>query len=489
MDTDRNVGREAGRDTGRGVGRDAGRDGALGQYLRQPGFSRLWPKVKEKLERIDRIGGRVTLATLRPQEREALQGLLSINLHGETSVGVELKRLDEALRRTRFDVSLEDCLRVLYPGELVSRRRRREAESAAWDTFCAWAGTPFSAKPLSAAPLTAWWQALAEGDGPGYRAFRECWQEFLQHGDSPGWEAAIAALEALLKRQDGRHGDVRLPVFAAKTTGDAHGLDRSGLAGRMFFWGLVALREMEAGPDGVRAESAETEKGRDAGLADNGLADNATSAPGAFGPELDSDAARALYARFGLALDDISSIVWVAGFPEVAEHPVALTLWTTERLTLRHAPVQLFVVENPSIFGTILDAARGRPLPHPLVCTSGQPSLAALRLFDHAVAVGGTLHYSGDLDAAGLQMAAALANRYGSACVPWRMDWQDYDGMQQRNLPPLREADVMRLEGFHLPWERGRAQEETLAHHMRLRGVKVFQEHMAERLCEDYWEF
>ncbi len=449
---------------------DAGRDGALGQYLRQPGFSRLWPKVKEKLERIGRIGGKVTLTALSAQEREALQGLLSINLHGETSVGVELKRLDEALRQTRFDMSLEDCMHVLYPGELVSRRRRREAEVAAWDTFCAWTGATISARPL-----TVWRQSLAGGGGPGYRAFRECWQEFLQHGDSPAWTAAIAALEALLKPQDRRQGGVRLPVFAAKTTGDAHGLDRSGLAGRMFFWGLVALREMEDGHDGVRAE---TEKERGAGLADNAPV-----------PELDSDAARALYARFGLALDDVSSIVWVAGFPEVAEQPVALTLWTVERLALCRAPAQLFVVENPSIFGTILDDARDRPLPHPLVCTSGQPSLAALRLFDQVVSLGGTLRYSGDLDAPGLQMAAALANRYGSNCVPWRMNWLDYAGMQQRNLPPLSKADVIRLEGFRLPWERGRAQEETLAHHMRMRGVKVFQEHMAEGLCEDYWGF
>lgn len=450
------------------AGRHVGMNEALGQYLRNPGFSRLWPKVKEKLERIDRIGGKVALTALRAEEREALQGLLSINLHGETSVDVDLKRLDEALRRTRFDVSLEDCMHVLYPGEFISKRHQREAEVAAWDTFCAWADARIT-NPL----LTAWRQALAGGSGPGYRAFRECWQEFLEHGDSPGWAAAIAALETLHKRQGGRHGGIRLPVFAAQTTGDAHGLDRSGLAGRMFFWGLGALREMEDGPGGVRAE---TEKDRDD-----------TAAGNAPGLELDSDAIRTLYARFGLMLDDISSIVWVAGFPEIAEHPVALTLWTVERLTLRQAPAHLFVVENPSIFGTLLDVAYGRPLPHPLVCTSGQPSLAALHLLGHTVSTGATIHYSGDLDAAGLQMAAALANRYGSACVPWRMDWQDYAEMQQRNLPPLSEVDVLRLEGFRLPWERGRAQEETLAHHMRMRGVKVFQEHMAERLCEDYW--
>ena len=124
--------------------------------------------------------------------------VLTDNLHGESSVDVDLKRLDEALRRTRFDVSLEDCMHVLYPGEFISRRRQRETEVAAWDTFCAWAGAR-----TSNPPLTVWWQALAGGSGPGYRAFRECWQEFLQRGDSLGWTAAIAALEALLRRPGG----------------------------------------------------------------------------------------------------------------------------------------------------------------------------------------------------------------------------------------------------------------------------------------------
>ncbi len=281
--------------------------------------------------------------------------VLTDNLHGESSVDVDLKRLDEALRRTRFDVSLEDCMHVLYPGEFISRRRQRETEVAAWDTFCAWAGAR-----TSNPPLTVWWQALAGGSGPGYRAFRECWQEFLQRGDSLGWTAAIAALEALLRRPGGRRSGVRLPVFAAKTTGDAHGLDRSGLAGRMFFWGLVALREMEDGPGDARAE---TERDRDD-----------AAAGGTPGPELDSDAVRTLYARFGLVLDDICSIVWIAGFPEIAEHPVALTLWEVERLTFCQAPAHLFVVENPSIFGTLLDVACGRPLPHPLVSSSGAVS-------------------------------------------------------------------------------------------------------------------
>lgn len=100
-------------------------------YLQKPGFARIWPLVRAKLERLSRVGGKVKLTVLNGAERTAIAELLSTNLHGRREVAVNLTNLDEA--------SLEECMELLYPGEFVSSRLQREAEATAWAKFCNWA--------------------------------------------------------------------------------------------------------------------------------------------------------------------------------------------------------------------------------------------------------------------------------------------------------------------------------------------------------------
>ena len=471
---------------------------ALMEYLQSPGFRRLWPAVKDKLQRLGRVGGRVTMTSLDADEQLSLEGLLGVNLYGKRDCAVDLRRLDEALQRTRFEVSLESCMNLLYPG-YISHREARAADAAAWDAFVTW-----SQSMVDQPSLVDWVRSLARGTGAGagagYRTFRECFEEFGDAGESLSWLVAAHALEALLQLEPssstpGKRN--RLPVFAAKTTGDAHGLDRNTRAGRMFFWGLVAVQEH------TRGDAADFDEG-DLLL-------------------MDSESIRGLYLRFGLVLDDISSIVWVAGLPGVAVEPMAVTLWTVDRLHQWKNQAEIsdvYIVENPSIFGALIDAASadGRRLPHPLICPSGQPSLAALRLLDELAGAGAILHYSGDFDVAGVQIAVSLATRYGDAFLPWRMSARDYNeafsrairGMDGRRvqgvhgvrlvtgqgagngrrplpeLPKLTAEDKARLSRIQLPWESG-ANGSSLTDAMVRTGAKVFQEHLVDELCRDYW--
>ena len=488
---------------------------ALLAYLRAPGFRRLWPLVRDKLQRLDRVGGRLTLSDMDADERLALEGLLGVNLHGKRDCIVQLRRLDEALQRTRFEVSLDECMTFLYPG-FVTHREAREADVALWEAFCQWSQGAVT-HPL----VLAWVRSLATGEGVGYRTYRECFEEYTADSESESWLLAVFAIEALMSdsselahcdwKDSGASGvgedsgvsgagedsgvlarslgkRTRLPVFAAQVTGDAHGLDRNNRVGRMFFWGLAALEQRNRGSI-VDYEDGEA------------LA-------------LDSESVRNLYLNFGLVLDDISSIVWVAGLPGVALHPMALTLWAADKidgLRLSDARSDVYVVENPSIFGALIDAADGRELPHPLICPSGQPSLAALRLLDELAGAGAVIHYSGDFDVAGLQIAAALATRYADAFIPWRMGADDYEGALARRfteadglrenadglrdaarrwvnrLPMLSVTEIVRLSRTTLSWE-SPGSGTSLTDAMTRAGSKVFQEHLVDELCQDYWE-
>jgi uncharacterized protein (TIGR02679 family) len=66
--------------------------------------------------------------------------------------------------------------------------------------------------------------------------------------------------------------------------------------------------------------------------------------------------------------------------------------------------------------------------PPTMICTSGWPSTAALKLLQMFVdqSPGNRLYYSGDFDLKGLQIAASLIARYAGRCYPWRFDVESY---------------------------------------------------------------
>ncbi|WUM95886.1 DUF2399 domain-containing protein [Streptomyces sp. NBC_00322] len=71
------------------------------------------------------------------------------------------------------------------------------------------------------------------------------------------------------------------------------------------------------------------------------------------------------------------------------------------------------MVENPSI----LEEALARASTLPLACTSGQLRAVDHALFQLAVDQGVPLRYAGDLDTAGLQIAATVHQLYGAELV------------------------------------------------------------------------
>ncbi|MFG2615905.1 DUF2399 domain-containing protein [Streptomyces anulatus] len=96
-----------------------------------------------------------------------------------------------------------------------------------------------------------------------------------------------------------------------------------------------------------------------------------------------------------------------------ATTPVALNLLDLTRTPPRLAPQILTVVENPSV----LEAAMERAGTHPMACTSGQLRAVDHALLQLAVDQGLRLRYAGDLDGAGLHIAATVQQIYGAELV------------------------------------------------------------------------
>lgn len=141
------------------------------------------------------------------------------------------------------------------------------------------------------------------------------------------------------------------------------------------------------------------------------------------------DHVRALLADHGIIADRLSATVLLHQVRTIgngpidrrlneATTPVALNLLDLTRTPPRLAPQPLTVVENPSV----LEAALVQASTQPLACTSGQLRAVDHALLQLAVDQGIPLYYAGDLDAAGIQIAAMVRQTYGAELVAMDAD-------------------------------------------------------------------
>ncbi|WP_304457883.1 TIGR02679 family protein [Alicyclobacillus sendaiensis] len=420
---------------------DAEKTEAIRAALMKPGLSRLWQAVREKYEIIGRAGGSITLSDATPEEQEDIGALLGVNLFGETRIKVSIAKLESALLRSRFAISLSDALAALY-GSVPTRNDLREMRARAARAF-------WSYLEAAASHALPWLESMRQGRAPGKGLIAEWQKRFAETGRVRPLEELLPVLRALESPPD---PPVRLAILSARYLGDPHALDRSNPSGRALYAWLC-----------WRYGGADDE------------ADPADIADGAVQDEGTSEAARALYQRAGIRIDDVSPVVHVAHWPGMREGPMAFTLASLEGVSLDSIPPRVWVVENPAVFAEL--AERSTSL---VVCSYGWPNAAVLRLLDLATSAGSELWYSGDFDLGGLRIGRSLWQRYGPRFVPWRFDASTYRAIASSGRTPISEDEKSQLGQLQPTlWD------PDLAAMMRAHGVKLFQEQFVDLLVAD----
>jgi uncharacterized protein (TIGR02679 family) len=479
-------------------------------YFSRPGFRRLFLAAKRKIESLGRIGGEVRLSSLTPDEQEALSGLLAKNLFRQSSIAINLSELDEKLRETRFAIGLMDILNGLYDEEIKPNNLKKKEKEEKWNQLI------YQLQSRSThSSVRNWLSRLESGQGQGYRTLRE-WFElqdliaFEKYGSiSEDLAHVIRALDNLPLFH---FRFERLPIFAACISGDPHFLDRDRLSGRLFYHGMIAVTQH------WRYGNEANEIPENTG----GSSDSRES----------SEAIRKQYQDAGLLLDDLSSFVFIAGVDQGGdEYSYGLTLrmvekwwekWSSMEERLKEIkrdisvvkaadssrPLESFITaalyngkvyitENPSVCSGILDRIqaqnsadvksntnyRHQRVWSPLICTSGQPSHAAIRLLDCLTRFGIHLFYSGDFDVKGMEMATALANRYSGHWNAWGLNHRALRYLknhQNGNFSYLTFSEEERasLKRLEMHWDENLVQ--------ALGNTKVFEEMIFPYLWEQY---
>ncbi|SNS84081.1 TIGR02679 family protein [Actinomadura meyerae] len=378
---------------------------------------------------------RVTVRNLDEGQRAALADLLGMDRYPGSTVTVAVERLDKIfIELTGSDTrAITESLLGPIGDQARERRERQRERSALWEWLA-------SHPVVRGEPELGRWgddvrrQGLVMGSVPATRSLLE---------------RVLKVLAAL--PSDGRP----LQAFATDLFGDSHALDDGGRLS-----GLV-----------LRAQAIRY----------------------GIEPPVDASERRGLWERSGVACDTLSTTALVAGLRPGGDDVLARTLrmWsdvgqatvvTLEQL--RGSPAlrldspealdspEVWVTENPTILALAIGRfGAGCP---PLVCSSGWPNSAVIRLLRALGESGAVLRYHGDFDGEGLRIAAHVMAKTGA--VPWRMSSADYlaavDSAEDGDLPePGRVGES--------PWD------PKLAVAIAERGVAVLEEKFAEVLLGD----
>ena len=380
------------------------------EYFRSnPGYHRILAALRQKYQSFGRPAGIVCLSDASEEECAAARMIFGRSF--SPPLRFQSAQFEAAMQKTRFQgVCLKEVLEAYFDTELHTRKETKETLSGLLSAILAQAKAAAQSESCG-----RWLQALEEQRGGAYALLR---REAVKNPDSAqsGLLQACRSMDRLARRKV----LVRLAVLSAEATSDPHALDGGTLSGKLFLY-LLAFRS--------GAEFPENAEQRDW-----------------------------LYYENGILCDSISSLVTQVGLvlnTEAGEHPAYLTfrqrhelctlsLSSLSGLIGAESPAgRAYIVENEMVFAQLCD--RAAQFASPLICTSGQPSVAALRLLDLLTANGTTLFYSGDFDGKGLSIAAQLCARYPELLRLWHMAPEDYD--RCRSDKSLSDTSLSLLQG------------------------------------------
>ena len=401
-------------------------------FFRKAELDRLLVKLREKYIEQGQVGGQIQLLECTPRERRDIASFLGKTPYRYTVIKLKLSEMDAALQNSGFHCTLPELLEAFFPDQpLITRPQLRAVHITRQEKF---------RHSL---------EALAEAEADGMRG--RSWLLEGQHGldwlygrykNAVGEEqehqlATIKYVATLLNQLPGTSSPVRLGLFAQRTSGDPHSLDPGRPAGRLF---LQALSDLAGSASSMAGQGRvqDIQLYQDVGL----LVDTISSNVAVFQLASASN------------LDGSRDLMIAAAGARILLLPLGQLLqWRA----IASAQTDIYVTENPQVFEEVVAHLQSQPdraqIPKDaveaptVVCTAGWPSVAALTLLDQLLRADplNRLHYSGDLDLKGLQIAAYLMERYPARCLPWHIDTTAYNLAMQADGILARENELQLL--------------------------------------------
>lgn len=419
-------------------------------YFRsRPESRRCLQALRAKWESYGRAAGYITLSDASEAERRLLGGILGKNFI-EKKIRFSCAEFEQSLQKTRF--APIDLKRVLeaYFGEMITVRKEKKQKAEQererfLDELCG----RFEKQQGAGGTASVWLWRMRREKAFGYQLL------IREYGkDREKAAQLVENVGEALARMKQREETV-LAVLAADISGNPHYFDRGTAAGQLLVNAICCQEDREL-PKGAHEW-------------------------------------RDLLLQTGIAPDPISSSVHVYGLHLLTaqgEHPAyeafcrrkeasVITLENLKGVTgARAGGDTVFIVENEMVFCFLVNALSEKDEGElTLLCISGQPRTAALKVLSLLTEDGYRILYNGDMDPEGVDIADRLWKRFGQMLEIWRMSPEDYrNGISGEQVGAKRLSRLCHMENSIL--------RET-AVQMRKTGRAAYQENILKDLLED----
>ena len=397
------------------------------EYFRsQAGYRRCFCELLKKWKSYGRPAGRIVLEHTSEEERRLLGGILGKKFSEET-IRFSFAEFERGLQKTRFaPVDMKALLEGYFRTELSTNQEQKRKKQQDREEFFRKFYERFAEKKKDGAESAAalWSRQMAGTKSGGYYLLS---REFSRDPEAAKTlaENVGKALTALSSAREGGRGNTALAVFAAEISGNPHYFDRGSTAGQLLTDALCCVMG--------RRQPENTHQWKE------------------------------LLLEAGIAPDYVSSFVHICGIcleTEEGEHPAfqafrelgepcVVTLENLKKVVRARVPgKRVFAVENEMVFSFLTEQLRqeDRWRSTAILCTSGQPRTAAVRLLELLAADGFQICYSGDMDPEGIDIADRLWKRLGDRLEIWRMSPEDYGkGISNEVLKDTRMSRMDRV--------------------------------------------
>lgn len=353
---------------------------AVKYFKNNNGYLRLLKGIKNKYVSYGEIKGNVVITNPSKEEIQALSGLMKKNYSKNKTITINITKLQENLRNTRFSkIDLKDLINMYFKGEIITKKDSKEKYQKELDEFFNKILEENKGKYVH-----KYLKEIIESKNNIYYNLKRSYKK-----DKNSLEEALK--NACKGINNLPQKNVRIPVFASNTINNPHGYDRKTLCGKLFIMLLSYIHNVPV--------SKNSEELSELYYKNNLLVDDVSNMVLCRNIE-------------GFVKDGMSEHKGLKGFKEYNE-PIYLTIYNLSNiyfLNSKNRYKKVLITENPAVFMEISEKCKRKDFP--LVCTYGQVKLAGIILLDLLVEAGYKLYYSGDLDPEGIQIADKLKQMY-----------------------------------------------------------------------------
>lgn len=401
-------------------------------YLNQKEFSRFIQAWIEKYQQLGHLGGKITLEHLTGQEQKALGGLLSLDL-SSGSLSITYSTFEKRIQKTRFEgVDFLQVLNILNGNVIQTKKEARELRLNEWQAFkmklTNQFDNTFSNQWLNSYLEEAHCKRYYHDNKPRCYQVLECTCQLLNQ--LPVYENRFELLAVLAQQvsQNPHFFDEEFPLTALCK-------------------GIRYLLELD---DSLSNQEVLNQ----AGILKDELANHCYICH--IQPKLIHQAWHQFYLDY---------------------EPWNMNLYNLSQIQSDFEIMDIYIVENPSVFRHLQNYAKSKQLPIGLVCSNGQINGCTYLLFDRLVKSGCHLYYAGDFDPEGLLIADKLKQRYNHHLDLWLYNLDLFKKIQtkQIQISSRRNKILERIENEIL---------KEIAHGIQMTSTFAYQ----EGLIEDYIE-